>query len=88
MTITQFKALSSPTIRLSLVATNGNIKSKLVVTVALEHLVQWDIEQSLYIRATYFYAGSMPTAFIAIPPFRTNEGNAAPPVLALRMSSV
>lgn len=59
------------------------------ITVPVKHLKGWDgnIRPKAYsIKASYFYAHSMPTNFMAVPPVHRNEGVVSKaPILCLRM---
>ncbi|KAG6897845.1 hypothetical protein C0992_010333 [Termitomyces sp. T32_za158] len=57
----------------------------IAVVIPVHHQSLWN--QTLYqpIKATYFYALEMPTAFLAVPPVFENSGKKSPPILALRM---
>lgn len=57
----------------------------IAVLIPVHHQRLWN--QTLYqpIKATYFYALEMPTAFLVVPPVLQNFGGKSPPILALRM---
>ena len=58
----------------------------LSVEVVIRQISHWESKDLQAIKATYLYAGSQPTAFLAVPPILRTNGSAENPVLALRMS--
>ena len=60
--------------------------SQIVITITLpiKQFTLWETHHFDFITATYFYATSIPTAFVAIPPKLPNDGAALPPLLDLR----
>ena len=58
----------------------------LSVALPVRHISQWTSSGRIAVRASYVYAGSMPTYFLVVPPRHVNLGTPRPPILALRSS--
>lgn len=63
------------------------ITEHLEIMLHFRHLPIWTSQTADAIKASYFFAESMPTAFLALPPREPSCGTCQPPILALRKSS-
>lgn len=66
---------------------SGDAESEVYVTIPVQHYTQWSADNMPDggIKATFFYGGSMPTAFLVVPPKEPHDVP-LPPILALRES--
>lgn len=84
--IKQSKAFHADALHISVVVTSSSGSSSTVLTVTLPilHHSDWYISPVNAVKASYFYAESMPTSFMVLPPIERNSGQPHPPILALR----
>lgn len=54
------------------------------VTLSVHHVSQWSEDSYETVKASYFYAQTHATSFLAKPPIKVNYGTAKPAILALR----
>lgn len=64
----------------------NSVPRVLLVSVPILHHESLFSLDSVPLKATYFYARSMPTAFLAVPPLSRNLERPCPPLLCLRRS--
>ncbi|THV08034.1 hypothetical protein K435DRAFT_815267 [Dendrothele bispora CBS 962.96] len=85
--ISQFKPFYDTQLRFTLTLVS---KTRTLVDIVLniKQISQWTDSTFSTIQGTYFYAISMPTAFLAIPPQHENQGAPKPPILALHGAGV
>jgi len=67
---------------------SGDVSSILTVQLTVTHRNHWSSDFGP-VKATYFFASSMPTAFVVLPPKRPTPSGERPrpPILALREST-
>ena len=80
----QTAPFSGSEIRLKFTANASESTTTFAVKIPVQSQVQWQRDAYTPLRATYFFASSMPTAFLAIPPVQENTERILPPILALR----
>ncbi|THH31747.1 hypothetical protein EUX98_g2437 [Antrodiella citrinella] len=84
----QTGVFKGPTIQFELTAASSHSTTTIPITLTVNHHSQWRTDAFSYLTATFFFATSMPTAFIVIPPIHKNEKRILPPVLALHGAGV
>lgn len=82
--ITQTKPISQSHIGIQVTAVSSGSTFVVHATIPIRTLSLWEEDSFQPVRGTYFFASSMPTAFLAIPPVHPNAERILPPVLALR----
>ncbi|KAH8102881.1 hypothetical protein BXZ70DRAFT_1006072 [Cristinia sonorae] len=88
--LSQTSASVDTELNIELTATfpSSNDAVQISVTLPVTHHAQWKAETFSVLRSTYFFASSMPTTFLAIPPIFQNKDPILPPVLALHGAGV
>ena len=83
--LTQRDQLTVAELRILLYAKSASgLEGTVYVTVPVKNHQIWDSTVGDTIKATYFFSGSSPTAFLAKPPVYEENGLTRPPLLALR----
>lgn len=82
--ITQTKPISQSHIEIKVIAVSSGPTFAVHARIPIRTLSSWKEDSFQPVRGTYFFANSMPTAFLAIPPVHPNAERILPPVLALR----
>jgi len=82
--ITQRAAINVQELQLSLNISRASDKRNVTVIWPIRQLRPWNAQSHEPMSGTYFYATSMPTHFVAIPPKYPKEYRDNPPILALR----
>ncbi|CAL1703964.1 unnamed protein product [Somion occarium] len=86
---TQKKPLCASELHLELSATSHTgVSLTIHVTLHVKQQTQWNSTRSSPIKATYFFAGSMPTGFLVTPPKEQKNGQLRTPLLALHGAGV
>ncbi|KAF8626190.1 hypothetical protein AX15_005070 [Amanita polypyramis BW_CC] len=75
-------------LRLSLSVEDGKVSRSITLALPTRQLECWNAQSHEPIRGTYFYATSMPTYFVAIPPRFPKVLQYCPPILALHGAGV
>lgn len=88
--LTQNASFDEPELQFSLHLISEDRSTTVDITLPLKHHKQWTSSDSPEdgIKASYFFATSMPTSFMVIPPQGENLGAPRPPVLALHGAGV
>ncbi|KAH9951491.1 hypothetical protein B0H21DRAFT_818527 [Amylocystis lapponica] len=88
--LTQGGPFHGTEIRFNLHLVSGTSKAIIPITLPITHHPQWSASSfpSGGIKTSYFYASSIPTAFLVIPPEEQNIDEPRPAVLALHGSGV
>ena len=85
--ITQLKPLSASELTFTLTLQSAAVLTPIHVKIPVRQHMAWTLPevQASGIKASYFFATSMPTAFLAAPPTEEpNDDAEHPPILALR----
>ncbi|KAF9036995.1 hypothetical protein BDZ89DRAFT_1061691 [Hymenopellis radicata] len=86
--VTQSRQFRHKSLDMELQLTSGSDSQEVFVSLPVSHHEMWDKDVFSPILATYFFAKSMPSAFIAIPPERQSHDAPKPPILALHGAGV
>lgn len=76
-----FTGLGLP-LTISVISERGTIV--FFINLPLKHIARWDATSFIPVISTYFFSGSIPAAFVAVPPKERNPNKAVPPLLFLR----
>lgn len=82
--ITQRAPINVQELQLSLNISSASNKRDITIILPIRQLIPWNAQNHEPMSGTYFYATSMPTHFVAIPPKCPKECRDYPPILALR----
>jgi hypothetical protein len=82
--ITQRAPINVQEVQLSLNISSASNMRDITIILPIRQLIPWNAQNHEPISGTYFYATSMPTHFVAIPPKCPKECRDYPPILALR----
>lgn len=84
--VLQIRPYHQPELHFRIALESSSSSALLDIVLPIKHHSQWTANSSPPdgITASYFFASSMPTAFLVVPPIETNSGEPRPPVLTLR----
>lgn len=85
MKLTQDAPFSGDKLRIDLTVTTKSMSRVISVSLLVNQQPSLDTSTSLVLKASYFYASSIPTNFLALPPIKKNAGEPLPPILSLRL---
>lgn len=82
----QSKPFTADELHITVTLTSSDTSSITIVVVSLpiRQLPGWTPTSYTPIKGSYFFAESMPTSFVVIPPLEKNDEKPCPPILALR----
>jgi pimeloyl-ACP methyl ester carboxylesterase len=86
--IIQAKPLAAENLLLNVTVTWGIFSATVMVSLPIRHLSGWTPTNFKPIKASHFFAESMPTSFVVLPPIEKNDGKPCPPILALHGAGV
>ncbi|KAI9056689.1 hypothetical protein FKP32DRAFT_1682226 [Trametes sanguinea] len=90
--LTQSHPIAAEALRLTLIVVSDEATSSLDVTLHVTHRAHWGesigTSAGEGIKASYFWGGTIPTAFLATAPYGPNVGQPKPPILALHGAGV
>jgi hypothetical protein len=81
--LVQSKPLAANELLINVTLTSET-SSTIMVSLPIRHLSGWTSTSFKPIKASYFFAESMPTSFVVLPPIEQNDEKPCPPILALR----
>ncbi|KAF8636685.1 hypothetical protein AX17_003490 [Amanita inopinata Kibby_2008] len=88
LAVTQRAPIDSSELWLSVTLDHNGIAKNITLVLPVRQVARWNTAEYKPLKATYSYASSMPTLFIAIPPKFENRERQIPPVLALHGAGV
>jgi hypothetical protein len=82
--LVQIKAYHGDGLEVTIELESGVHTAAITTVLPVKHHLHLGALNGPAIKATYFFAGTMPTAFLAIPPTAQNQVEPKPPLLSLR----
>ncbi|KIM87649.1 hypothetical protein PILCRDRAFT_815224 [Piloderma croceum F 1598] len=87
--IIQSKQFLAKELRINVTAVSDTFTPTLIsLSFPIHHHSKWTSSSFKPIKASYFFAESMPTPFVVLPPRQPNDGEPRPPILALHGAGV
>ena len=83
--IVQSKSFTAKELSINVTVVSETSTTIISVSFPIRHHRRWTSSSFEPIKASYFFAQSMPTSFVVLPPIAQNDGQPCPPILALRL---
>ena len=82
--IVQSEPFTAKELHINVQVVSGASIAIISVSLPINHHSRWTSSSFTPLKASYFFAESMPTSFVALPPIKHNNDGPRPPILALR----